>query len=143
MLEKATDEDVAGFQYYTLDNKKPTTSDIDQYKLMKIKEAPLDNRQKHLDVMCFPVLFPDGHYGEFHPREHQLSPSDYIKSRLCNVDSRFRRDPQYIFYLLAQKEKRELKAGIFRPRLHRDVFLQTADLSVLLGLPFTQTMGST
>ena len=54
MLEKATDDDVAGFQYYTirnLDNKLSTQSDIEQYKLLSIKEDPLDNRQKHLDVM--------------------------------------------------------------------------------------------
>ena len=116
MLEKATKEDIVGFQSYTirnLDNKLSTESDIDQYKVKNVQEDPLDNRQKYLDVMCFPVLFPTGHFGKYHPREVKLSHSEYVKSRLLNKDSRFRKDPQYVFYLLWQKEMRELSAGVY------------------------------
>ena len=62
MFEKATKEDVAGLQCYTIRNlnsKQFTGNDIEQYKLMSVEEQPLDNRQKFLDVMCFPSLFPD------------------------------------------------------------------------------------
>ena len=72
MLEKATDDDIAGFQAFTirnLDNKLSTASDTEQYKVLGVTEDPIDNRQQHLDVMCFPVLFPTGKFGEFHPRE--------------------------------------------------------------------------
>ena len=116
MLEKATDDDIAGFQAFTirnLDNKLSTQSDTEQYKVLGVKEDPIDNRQQYLDVMCFPVLFPTGKFGEFHPREEKLSHSEYIKSRLLNVDSRFRKDSQYVFYLLWQKEMRELSAGVY------------------------------
>ena len=92
MLEKATDDDIAGFQAFTirnLDNKLSTQSDAEQYKVLGVKEDPIDNRQQYLDVMCFPVVFPTGKFGEFHPREKKLSHSEYIKSRLLNVDSRF------------------------------------------------------
>ena len=90
MLDKATVEDMAGFQAYTirhLDNKLSTASDIDQYKLLTVKEAALDNRQKHLDVMCFPTLFPMGTFGKHHHKEVDLLHSEYIKSRLLNKDS--------------------------------------------------------
>ena len=63
MLDKADDGDIAGFQAITvrnLDIKLSTESDIDQYKLLNVREDPIDNRQQHLDVMCFPVLFPTG-----------------------------------------------------------------------------------
>ena len=103
MLEKATDDDIAGFQAFTirnLDNKLSTQSDTEQYKVLGVTEDPIDNRQQYLDVMCFPVLFLTGKFGEFHPREEKLSHSEYIKLRLLNVDSRFRKDPQYVFYLL-------------------------------------------
>ncbi|MDD9818968.1 MAG: hypothetical protein OXU61_12675, partial [Gammaproteobacteria bacterium] len=90
----------------------PGESDIEQYKVLSVKEDPLDNRQQHLDVMCFPVLFPTGEFGEYHPRA-KLSNSEYIKSRLLNKDSRFRKNPQYVFYLLWQKEMRELSAGVY------------------------------
>ena len=72
MLEKTTDDDIAGFQAFTirnLDNKLSTASDTEQYKVLGVTEDPIDNRQQHLDVMCFPVLFPTGKFGEFHPRE--------------------------------------------------------------------------
>ena len=116
MLERATASDIAGFQAYTIrnwDNKLSTESDTEQYKVLNVKEFPLDNRLKYLDVMCFPVLFPMGTFGKYHPREVKLSHSEYVKSRLINKDSRFRKDPQYVFYLLWQKELRELSAGVY------------------------------
>ena len=61
MLEKATSEEVAGFQAYTirnLDNKLSIQSHIEQYKVLNIKEDPLHNWLHYLDVLCFPVLFP-------------------------------------------------------------------------------------
>ena len=116
MLDKADDSDIAGFQAFTirnLENKLSTDSDIEQYKLMNVKEDPIDNRQQHLDAMCFPVQFPDGRFGKYHPREVKISHSEYDKQRLLNKDSRFRKDPQYVFYLLWQKELRELSAGVY------------------------------
>ena len=114
MLEKASEDDIAGFQAFTirnLDNKLSTVSDTEQYEVLGVKEDPIDNRQ-HLDALCFPALFPTGKFGEFHPRE-QISYSEYIKSRLLNKDSRFRKDPRYMFYLLWQKELRELAPGVY------------------------------
>ncbi len=43
----------------------------------------------------------------------KLSHSEYIKSRLLNKNSRFRKDAQYVFYLLWQKEIQDLSAGIY------------------------------
>ena len=51
--------------------------------------------------------------GEFHTRDPKLSNAEYIKSRLLNKESRFRKDGQYVFYLLSQKEKGEISAGVF------------------------------
>ena len=116
MLKKASPDEVDAFQAYTirnLDNKVSTSSDIEQYKLLHVAEEPVSNKQQHLDVMCFPVLFPNGKFGEFHPRKEKLSNSEYIKSRLYNKDSRFRKDPQYVFYLLWQKEMREISSGVY------------------------------
>ena len=116
MLVKAIKEDVSSFQSYTIHSlnvKQSTVSDIEQYKLLSVKEDALDNRQKFLDVMCFPHLFPSGRIGEFHPRELKISSSEYAKSRLLNKDSRFRKDSQYVCFLLWQKELRELSAGVY------------------------------
>ena len=96
MLEKATDDDITGFQAYTirnLDNRLSIKPDIEQYKLVSVRGNALENMQHHLNVMCFLVLFPTGTFGEFHPREVKLSTSEYVKSRLLNKDSRFCKDP--------------------------------------------------
>ena len=116
MLEKASKHDVAAFQNYTIenvDNKLSSSSYIEQYKLISFREDPIDNRQQYLYVMCFPVLFPTGKFGKLHPRQEKLCHSEYIKSRLLNKDSRFHKDAQYVFYLLWQKEMRELSAGVY------------------------------
>ena len=115
MLEKVSDSDVAAFQSYTIRNlnrKAPTESDIEQFKLVSVREELIDNRLKFLDVMCFPVLFPNGQFGKYHDREVSLSHSEYVKSRLYNRDSRFRKDSQYVFYLLHEKEMREIATGV-------------------------------
>ena len=133
MLQKASTDDIAGFQAYTirsLDNKLSSESDIEQYKVLSIKEDPLDNRENFLDVMCFPVLFPTGQFGEHHPRQVKLSHSEYVKSRLLNKDSRYRKDPQYVFFLLWQKEMREISAGVYN--LLKSTRRQPMSVSALL-----------
>ena len=87
MLDKADDGDIAEFQGFTvrnLDNKLSTESDIDQYKLLNVREDPIDNRQQHLDVMCFPVLFPTGRFGKYHSREVKISHSENIG---CSIET--------------------------------------------------------
>ena len=99
VVEEATDEDFLGFQ---------------QYKMQNVKEDPLDNRQVHLDVMCFPTLFPTGRFGEFHPWKVKLNLTEYIKSRILSEDSRYRLCHSYLFYYLKMKQIKELKGGIFK-----------------------------
>ena len=87
MLDKASPNDIAAFQAYTirsLDNKLSSESDIEQYKLLKIQEDALDNRENYLDVMCFPILFPTGQFGETHVSEKTLSMSiSFSGKRKC------------------------------------------------------------
>ena len=109
MLKKASKEDVAELQSYTIrsmNQQLSTKPDIEQFKLMHIKESPLDSRLKYLDVLCFPDLFPTGRFGEYHPRQVKIRPCEIIKSRLWNKDSRFRKNAQYVFFLLHLKELR-------------------------------------
>eukprot|EP00731_Ephydatia_muelleri_P010648 Em0005g1234a len=116
MLEKASVDDIAALQSYTirsLDQQRSALMDVEQYKMLNVKDDPIQSRQTHLDVMCFPTLFPSGQFGEFHPRDKPVSASEYAKSRLLNKDPRFRKDPQYIFFLLWQQEMRQISAGIY------------------------------
>ena len=115
IIEKATEADIAGLEAYTIrqmDEKLPVGSDLDHYKMLKVHEPALDSRLKFLDAMCFPTLFPTGRFGEFHPREVTLPFSEYVKSRLLNQDSRFRKSPEFVFFCFWQKQLRELSSGI-------------------------------
>ena len=55
-----------------LDSKLSIGSDIEQYRLFSVTEDPINNRQQHLDMMGFPVLFPTGKFTEFHPQEEKI-----------------------------------------------------------------------
>uniref|UniRef100_A0A1X7V192 Helitron helicase-like domain-containing protein n=1 Tax=Amphimedon queenslandica TaxID=400682 RepID=A0A1X7V192_AMPQE len=83
---------------------------------MNVKEVAIDNTQEHLDVLCFPTLFPTRQYGEHHPRQsypaQTLSFSEYIKFRLFNKDSRFCRNHSYCLHYYGLKINKALKTGI-------------------------------
>ena len=64
MLEKASVDEIEAYTIRNLDNKLSTTTDVEQ---CSVREEPIDNWLQHLDIMCFPVLFPTGEFGQFHP----------------------------------------------------------------------------
>ena len=116
MLVKASSEDISSFQAYTirrLDQKQSSLTDTEHYKLMNVKEDVSSNKLKHLDVLCFPTLFPSGKFGESHNRLIPILVSEFAKSRLLNKDSRFRKECQYFLFLLWKKEMWELAAGVY------------------------------
>jgi len=101
-------------QAYTvrsMDQNLSTVKDIQHYKLLTVHELSMDNRLHFLDKLCFPTLFPTGHFSEFHPCLEKLTFSEYVKSRLLNKDLRFRKNPQFLLSLA--KELRQLAAGIY------------------------------
>lgn len=61
----------------------------------------------------FHHCFQTGKYGQFYHRDVKLQFSEYVKSRLFNKDSRFRKNPEFVFYNLWVKEMRELSSGIY------------------------------
>ena len=120
ILEKVSKDNVAGFQSYTIVNmqgKISTESDIDQFKLLNVKEQPLDNKLKYLDVLRFPVLFPNGNLvNTIHAQfkfltlsmlNHAYWTKTLTLERILNV-----------FYLLFQKHMRELSSEASQCQLH-------------------------
>ena len=55
--------------------------------MLDIKEDPLDSRQQHLDVVCFPVLFPDGRFGKYYKHETVISHCEYMSVAECPYSS--------------------------------------------------------
>ena len=121
MLEKATEADVQGLQAFTirkLDTIIVKDSDISQYNLLNVREQAIDDRQSHLDLMCFLNLFPTWRFGENHPCQEKFDFSEYVTSRLLNKDSRFRKTSQFVFRLYRSKVKRDLNSGIYNYLKH-------------------------
>ncbi|XP_047245588.1 uncharacterized protein LOC124882907 isoform X2 [Girardinichthys multiradiatus] len=55
-------------------------------------------RTPHLEAMAFPVQFPTGQNTLDETRPLKLTPSAYFKSRLFNIDGRFAKDTNYLFF---------------------------------------------
>ena len=55
MIVKVTAEDVSFVQAYTI---RRLDQDTEHYKLIDVKENAMNSKLKHLDVLCFPTLFP-------------------------------------------------------------------------------------
>ncbi|XP_067215692.1 uncharacterized protein [Linepithema humile] len=81
--------------------------------MLKIQDIPMDNREKCLDLLCFPDLYPYGINGEHADREVKLHDHEFIKCRLMSKHPQYRLNQQYLFYLLNGTIIRQLKRGIY------------------------------
>ena len=81
---------------------------------------PLDRWTKSLDLLCFPDPYGVNYQNE--DRIIRLSEFEFIKTRLLSKHSQFRRNLQYLFYLLNDNNMRQLnndiyhKLNVFNPR---------------------------
>lgn len=91
--------------YIHFTKKKQNIAATALYQMLKVNAAPIDNRNKDKDTLCFPDLFNEGKYGQFYHREKKITSAEFIKSRLTSKDSRFRLNLQYLFYLLNDAKK--------------------------------------
>jgi len=83
------------------------------YQMLKIQDLPLDNREKSLDLLCFPDLYPFGINGQHETRQVKLHDHEFIKCRLMSKHSQYRLNQQYLFYLLNNTNMRQLSRGIY------------------------------
>ena len=117
MLTQVTDDKESYYEQYTiypLYEKKTRESANALYQMLKIEELPLDNREKFLDLLCFPDLYPFGVNGQHETRQIKLHEHEYIKCRLTSKHPQYRLNQQYLFYLLNNANNRQLKRGIYQ-----------------------------
>ncbi|KAL6421584.1 hypothetical protein ACFW04_014313 [Cataglyphis niger] len=116
MLTQVTDERDGYYEQYTiyLLHKK---------KANKTADLPLDNREKYLDLMCFPDLYPFGINGQ-HETKVKLFDHKFIKCRLIFKHPQYRLNQQYLFYLLNNANIRQLlNRGIYHKMNVIDLYL--------------------
>ncbi|XP_070528970.1 uncharacterized protein [Cardiocondyla obscurior] len=116
MLTQKDDNESYYEQYtiYPLYKKKENKTATALYQMLKIQDVPLDNREKNLDLMCFPDLYPFGKNGQYdEKRPNKLQEHEFIKCRLTSKHPQFRLNQQYLFYLLNRANIRQLSRGIY------------------------------
>ena len=69
-------------------------------------------RDDDWDIKAFPHLHSSGKFGLNHPRENKLTPQEYFKQRILNVDKRWARNKTYLFAALYYVERHHLERQI-------------------------------
>ena len=70
------------------------------YQQVYVHDVPLYRTVKHLDAMCFPILYPKGENTQHSNRPVRLRDCDFIISKLTSNDPHYRRSIEYLFHLL-------------------------------------------
>ena len=89
---------------------------------------PQSFKMNHLDVMTFPDLYPNGHYGMDWKRDIPLSRVKFLHNRMKTKDRRFMQ-PDYMFFLVNQSDMMQINASIvfqLKKRLPHDISLKQA-----------------
>ena len=67
---------------------------------------------KNWDIKAFPMKHPDGQNGLHWKRKRKLTDQYYFVQRMRNKDTRFSKDPGYVFAAAAYLEKKQLQRNV-------------------------------
>ena len=97
-----------------LDKENEYRSDIDKYSCKRVQSNPLSNRDQNLDHLCFVELFPYGFGGIYDDRPHgSINPSMFVRHLLQHSCPIARRNIQYLFSAVHNKDVRAADSGIY------------------------------
>ncbi|XP_067206958.1 uncharacterized protein [Linepithema humile] len=117
MLTQVINDENDGYyeQYtiYPLYEKRTNKTATALYQMLKVYDLPLDNREKCLDLLCFPDLYFFGINGQHETRQVKLHDHEFVKCRLMSKHPQYRLNQQYLFFLLNNTNIRQLNRGIF------------------------------
>lgn len=90
-------------------NEEPSTI----YQMKKVVGKQMDNREKKLDLLCYPDLYPYGEHGMRDDRAQPLTFGEFVKCKVMSVHSQFRLNIQYLFFLLSLLNINQISSGIY------------------------------
>jgi hypothetical protein len=114
--------------YLDLDNREPllkhyTVCDLDKvnintsvlykYSCKRVETEPLYNNFVNLDHWCFTDIFPSGRGGMYDKREIIVKPAMHLRYLLNHRHGIARRNQQYLFSAVHNKDIRAAESGIF------------------------------
>ena len=83
------------FTIYPMYDKRGNESATALYQMLIVHDIPLGHPAEHLDVKCFPDLYPYAMNGQHEERLVRLTDQEFIKSKLMSKHSQFRLNMQY------------------------------------------------
>ena len=128
-LTQFKDELVDQYTVVDLDKVNENVTDIDKYSVKRIEANPIKDRAKEMDHLCFVELFPYGTGGMYDDRPHPVKPAMFVKALIQNANPIARRNIQFLFSTVHNKDIRAADSGIYAS-LHTSKmpYLNAADL---------------
>jgi len=118
--------------YTVLDFEKINENipDIDKYAMKRVVSEPIKDRDLNMDHLCFVDIFPKGRYGMYYDRPNKVHPAMYLRWIINQANPNARRNIQYLFSAVHNKDVRSIDSGIFHsvnttkiPNMKADDFL--------------------
>jgi ATP-dependent DNA helicase PIF1 len=106
-------ENIRHFTVLDLDKVNTFEKDVKKYSCKSIENPIMNHNDKHLDLWCFPDVFPFGTNGIHQERQIKIKEAMFYKHVLLNEVPGPRRNIQYIFSCLNNKDIRSSEQGMF------------------------------
>ncbi len=104
------------FNHYTvidLDKLNTNHTDIEKYSMKKVIAQPIQDKDRDMDHLCFVDIFSKGTGGMYDERTFEVKPAMYARWIIMNKNPVARRNIQYLFHLLHNKDIRAADSGIY------------------------------
>ncbi len=112
-LTKIEKEPLNHLTVLDIDKINENISDIDKYAMNRIITEPLKDRDINMDHLCFVDVFPKGRHGMYDSRSIKIQPAMYIRWIINQNNPCARRNIQYLFSAVHNKDVRAIDSGIF------------------------------
>ena len=112
-LTTLKEQPLTHFTIIDIDRVNENISDIEKYTMKRVEAVPLNDREVDMDHLCFVDIFPFGCGGMYDKREVIVKPAMYIRWILNQAVPAARRNIQYLFSAIHNKDVRAIDSGIF------------------------------
>jgi len=112
-LTKIEKEPLNHLTVLDIDKINENISDIDKYAMKRVVTEPIKDRDINMDHLCFVDIFPKGRHGMYDSRQIKIQPAMYIRWIINQNNPCARRNIQYLFSAVHNKDVRAIDSGIF------------------------------
>ena len=113
-LQHTREEPLSHYTVIDIGKTNENVDDIEKFKMKKIQSIPITDRETNMDHLCFVDIFPKGRGGMYDMRPSTvIQPAMYLRWILHQSNASARRNTQYLFSAVNNKDVRAIDSGIF------------------------------